>query len=58
MEITESFSNTPILPRVVIIMGSASDGVFARKISDEAERLGLKAILKVSSAHKVNRSIF
>lgn len=52
MEITSTFSKPRQDCQVLVIMGSGSDGVFARKIADAANKFGLKAVLKVSSAHK------
>ncbi|PIC43846.1 hypothetical protein B9Z55_004428 [Caenorhabditis nigoni] len=52
MDITSSFSKPRQSCYVLVIMGSGSDGVFARKISDAAKSFGLETTLKVSSAHK------
>lgn len=52
MDITATFSKHQQKCHVLVIMGSGSDGVFARKISDEAKKFGLETTLKVSSAHK------
>uniref|UniRef100_A0A1I7V0W6 AIRC domain-containing protein n=1 Tax=Caenorhabditis tropicalis TaxID=1561998 RepID=A0A1I7V0W6_9PELO len=52
MEITSGFSKPRKPCHVLVIMGSGSDGVFARKIADAAQSYGLETTLKVSSAHK------
>lgn len=43
---------TPVSPLIVILMGSTSDEEHCRKIAKHAEALGVRAELRVCSAHK------
>ncbi|PXF41868.1 Phosphoribosylaminoimidazole-succinocarboxamide synthase [Gracilariopsis chorda] len=48
-----SMSLTPPAPLVPILMGSASDTPFCRKIATALSNLGIESELRIASAHKV-----
>jgi len=41
------------MSKVVIIMGSKADLEWTKKIAETAEKLGLKTVMRIASAHKV-----